>query len=282
LAAPDGEKPQASQKRPSAASIAHAEAWRRLPFDLGPSRRHFALSDALVRRGTIPTVWAHASDEPTLILGVGQGALQRETETVNGIQVVRRDAGGTSIFANADVLGVDVALPVGHPLAHADVVEAYRWVGETWLEATRTLGVESALVSIDDAKSQPRDEPAVEELMRMACFGSLSPYEVTVGNRKLVGLAQVRRRDNVLWQSGVHLHFDAEGLAALLPTAERDDIALRLHRRAVGLRELMTTVVTLNDVIRAFENSLVRLLGVRLVPGTWTEEELAHAAVYRH
>jgi lipoate-protein ligase A len=40
------------------------------------------------------------------------------------------------------------------------------------------------------------------DTLKWACFGGLSPWEVVVGQRKIVGLAQVRRRTGVLLASG--------------------------------------------------------------------------------
>lgn len=247
--------------------------WRLLPYDVGSSTHHFALSDALARHALEPTVWWHATDQPTLILGTGQrwDGINAETCAVQGVLVVRRQAGGTAVFAAAGVLGLDVALPANHPLALPDIVEAYHWLGDVWCDAMHALGVDARLVSVGEARAAARDDE--EEVVRLACFGTLSPYEVVVGTRKLVGLAQVRRRGNVLLQSGIHRHFDAAGLARLLAPQNHEKATSALQRAAIGWEEAAGIPVTEADIMAAFAQALERGYRVKLVPGAWTPTE---------
>jgi len=253
--------------------------WRLLTFDRGGSRDHFAYSDALVRVSCEPTVWWHAADRPTLILG----PTQREPGPVPslrapaGMVTVRRQAGGTAVLAMQDVLGLDVFLPWDHPLALADVVEAYRWLGEVWCAALRSLEADVSLVDISEAREDARNRRHVPEVVRLACFGTLSPYEVTSGSRKLVGLAQVRRRGGLLLQSAIHLSFDAHALAALIGADDPHEIEKTLALRAVGLNDVVPAPVGFPAVMEAFEDALLHGLGVRLVPGDWTDKERQHA-----
>ena len=83
---------------------------------------------------TGPTVWWHWTADPTVILGAGQLAAEVDLEACKaaGIHVVKRHSGGTTVYADPSLLGLDVALPPGHPLVEEDVVESYRWLGEVW------------------------------------------------------------------------------------------------------------------------------------------------------
>lgn len=253
--------------------------WRLLAFNRGSSRDHFAHSDALVRVSREPTVWWHAADRPTLILG----PTQRKPEHVPPIgapasmDTVRRQAGGTAVLAMQDVLGLDAFLPWNHPLALADVVEAYRWLGEVWCAALSSLGAHVSLVDILEAREDAKNMRHVHEGVRLACFGTLSPYEVTSGNRKLVGLAQVRRRGGLLLQSAIHLSFDAHALAALIGAVDLHDIEETLSMRAVGLNDVVPAPVGFPAVMKAFQDALLNTLGVRLAPGDWTDTERQYA-----
>jgi lipoate-protein ligase A len=257
------------------------EFWRLLPLDVGASRWHFALSDALARLAEMPTVWWHATNAPTLILGAGQRERDVDVDACRaaGVTVVQRQAGGTAVFAAAGVLGLDVALPPGHQLIDPDVVEAYRWLGETWSQALRALGVTGRVVSVEEARSAQTRTTGTAAGLRLACFGSLSPYEVAVGSRKLVGLSQVRRRGRELLQSAVHLHFDADALAALLSVPDRARLANELRGAAMGLDEATDLRCTVEDVVSAVHGALADGQRLRFVPGDWTEQELAHARV---
>lgn len=255
--------------------------WRRLPYSVGASDRHIALSNALVRLAIVPTVWWHSTTRQTLILGTGQRPeeLGFSAPSREDTHIVRRHTGGTAVLAAPGVLGLDVALPAAHPLSGADVVEAYRWLGETWSAALHGLQVDAHIVSIVEARASARRDTL--DAVRMACFGTLSPYEITVGDRKLVGFAQVRRRAGVLLQSGIHLRFDALGLASLLPSADQASLAAGLWERAVGLDEVATGQPDEIAVMHAFELALRDLGGIQLTQGDWTAEELALAAPER-
>jgi len=245
------------------------DEWRLLPYDVGSSVRHIELSDALVREGREPTIWWHATDEATLILGARQ--TPEDMAGRASTPVVRRQSGGTAVFAASGVLGLDIFLPRGHDLIQDDIVESYRWLGELWQKSLATLGIDGHLVTIDEARQAPVPPP----LVRQACFGSLSPFEVTVADRKMVGLAQVRRGNGVLLQSGIHLLYDATGLASLIAPEDVELPAL-LRAAGVGLSELRREIDE-SQVQSAFQRTLQRVRGIDLKQGAWTREELTRA-----
>lgn len=193
------------------------------------------------------------------------------------VQQVQRRAGGTAVYATLTVLGLDVALPATHPLVLSDIVEAYRWLGEVWIDALAEFGVQAELVSIERARAAKREDTRLRPLIDAVCFGTLSPYEVVVDGRKVVGLAQVRRRAGELLQAGLHLDFDADGLAALMAPENADALARALKERAVGLREMTSSDVSFHDVMAAFERALERHRGVRLQPSTWPQDVVDYA-----
>lgn len=254
------------------------ERWRVLPYHRGPAALHIALSDALVRLVDTPTLWWHATDVPTLILGAGQSTQTMSADLAAG--TVRRHAGGTAVLATTDVLGLDVALPHVHGLAVADVVEAYRWLGETWVETLQGVGVDARLVSIAESRAQV-PSPRLEPLLRQACFGTLSPYEVVADSRKLVGLAQVRRQRGILLQAGLHLSFDAFALAFALTSSMAAELSEALKERAIGLDEVLDELPPVETIMRTFEHTVARRLEVELVCGEWSDSELGRAEVDR-
>lgn len=258
------------------------EVWRFLPYDEGRSLDHFARSDALARLACTPTVWWHSTDCPTLIVGAGQrvdDSVRKACEAL-GVCLVKRQAGGTSVFASAGVLGLDIVLPTGYRLVSSDVVEGYRWLGEIWAFALEELSVASHLVTTEEARAAVPPEDDVADALRTACFGTLSPYEVLSNGRKLVGLAQVRRRAGVLLQSGVHRHFDADTLARLLRPGDASPLAQALKEVAVGLDELDIDVPTVPELMSAFGKCLEQRQNVRLRDGTWTRDEIDLADAY--
>jgi lipoate-protein ligase A len=156
------------------------------------------------------------------------------------------------------------------------VVEAYRWLGLVWAATLRQFGLDARVVSVSEARAAVTPPPELAPAVRLACFGTLSPYEVVVAGRKVVGLAQVRRR-NVLLQSGLHLRFDAVGLALLLAPDRAGSLAEELRLRATGLSELGLGSVSGADLRERFSAVLAELHRVSIVPGAWTAEELLQA-----
>ena len=97
--------------------------------------------------------------------------------------------------------------------------------------------------------------------MHRACYGTLSPYEVVAGQRKVVGLDMIRRRAGTLLQAGVLLHWDTELLAYLLGHTNEEQHLLRsgLLQRAVGVNTLAGHLVTAEEIREAFEHALLLL-----------------------
>jgi lipoate-protein ligase A len=143
-------------------------------------------------------------------------------------------------------------------------VESYRWFGEVWAAALRLLNVPAQTVSPAEAHAlrDLRKQPvagAYERLMNRACYGSLSPYEVVVGQRKVVGFDMIRRRNGALLQAGVVLHWECDLLACLLGQSEEEQALLRsgLNERVTGLDTVTGRVISCEEVIAAFEQALL-------------------------
>jgi lipoate-protein ligase A len=120
---------------------------------------------------------------------------------------------------------------------------------------------------------------AAADPVRLACYGTLSPFEPVVGVRKVVGLSQVRRRSAVLFQVGAFLHWHPKALAALLslPDAERASLSLRLQGAAAGLDELVGRAVTAGELRDTTHHLLAARLDVRPTRSAWTAAERAAA-----
>lgn len=153
-------------------------------------------------------VWMYR--EPAVVLGASQqpDEAMRVAARAAGLPLVQRRAGGGAVLAGGWLLGLSVVLPPDHPLVVAGVVESYRWFGCAHAAALRRLGVECEALDVAAASAVTRERrSAVEGAgLEWACFATISPWEVvTPGGRKLVGLAQVRRRTGALFVSGTLL-----------------------------------------------------------------------------
>jgi lipoate---protein ligase len=260
-----------------------ADIWRVLPFSDAPMGRQLALSEALLAglaESHRPALRWYVPRTEALVIGNGQKPriANFETAAERDIDIYRRTSGGTAVFVNADLLSLDVALPATHPLATSDVVDAYRWMGEVWQQALVTLGaVKARALPVEEARKQPtlaHDDP-----LRLACYGTLSPWEVVVGKRKLVGLCQVRRRPGALYQIGIYRHFVPRALGELLDLGnnQRKNLATRLHNATVGLDDVAGRDVSADEIVQAFETTLTDRFGATLQPSRWTAAELRDA-----
>jgi lipoate-protein ligase A len=257
--------------------------WRRLPFSDEPLGRQLARGEAVLGQlgaTGAPALRWYVPAEPALVLGNGQkpGMTDLDACRAAGIRVYRRTSGGSAVLVNGHLLSLDVALPADHPLATTDVVRAYQWIGELWTAALHALGAAKArAIPTEEVRAIPalaKDDP-----LRLACFGTLSPWEVVIGKRKLVGLCQVRRRPGVLYQTGLHLRFDPKALGALLDlnNTTRKTLGTRLHNAVVALDEAAGHPIAADDVIAAVEQSLTDTLGAILTPADYTAAERADA-----
>lgn len=257
--------------------------WRRLPFSDEPMGRQLALSEAMLNElpQTGRPAWRwYIPSEPALVLGNGQQPSLMSPAAVRdaGAHAYRRTSGGAAVLVNGDLLNLDVALPATHPLATTDVVRAYEWMGEVWEDALHALGLAKArALPTEEQRAIPplaKDDP-----LRLACFGTLSPWEVVVGKRKLVGLCQLRRKPGALYQVGVHLRFNSKALGDLLDLGHnaRKTLGTRLHNAVVGLEDPLGRPITAEEVIAAVEQALSERFGARLEDAEWTPAELEEA-----
>jgi lipoate-protein ligase A len=257
-----------------------AEVWARYPLDVAPADRQVERALGMIAEGApLPALCWYWAVEPTLILGVFQAleVINEGAAAARGVPLVRRRSGGTGVLAGPPLLSLDIALPPGHRLALPDVTESYHWLGRAWLATMEALGVRGArLVPIAEVRAAthrplrrlPDGPIADEDLVRLACFGSLSPYEVAIGPRKLVGFSQVRRRGGLLLQVGLPLTWEADLLADLLAARpeDRPRLARLLREHAVGLDELLPAVPSPQEIMAVFEQVLAADWGVRLEP----------------
>ena len=241
--------------------------WHILPLTIAPQQYHIDVSEQLLK-AALPeepaTLYWSLAEPAGLVLGFAQKhTILNPALAAQQFPIYHRRAGGTAVLVGSGLLGLDVALPAGHSLILPDIVESYRWFGTVWVETLEQLGVETRIVSPQEAHAQrdmlkQKETRERESILTRACFGSLSPYEVVAGQRKVVGLDMIRRRAGSLLQAGLLLHWEIEPLVELLGHTPAELAILReeLPKRAVGLDTLAGRNVSAKEVIEAFEETL--------------------------
>jgi lipoate-protein ligase A len=187
------------------------------------------------------------AEAPAVVVGLGlhhrlASVVDLERCRASDVDVVERRAGGGAVLLDAHVLCGAIVLPIS--AVSADVTESYRWLGDALVRALSTLGVNTRRVEVAEARTDIARLRVSGDLLLNVCYGALSPHEVMVdavdGFRKVVGLAQVRRRHAALFQFGVLLRSQAPLADFLRVRDERDRTTLKaqLERRTIGLESL--------------------------------------------
>lgn len=154
-----------------------------------------ALLDEVIRSGGA-FLRLYRWNPPTLSFGRNEpvAALYDEAAIARrGIATVRRPTGGKAVWHDQEVTYA-VAAPIA---AFGSLRDAYCAIHVRLADALRRIGIETALA--------PARPPAHPSARPTSCFASPVGGEILAGGRKLVGSAQVRRRDAFLQHGSILL-----------------------------------------------------------------------------
>lgn len=194
-----------------------------------------AIDDAILTVGrNLPTLRLYGWSPACLSLGYGQRMADVDFGRVQaaGWHVVRRPTGGRAIL-HVDELTYSLILPADHPITAGGIVESYRRISRALAAGLRYLGV--------SIEAEQRTEGTAAE-NGPVCFEVPSHYEITAGGRKLLGSAQVRRRDGFLQHGTLPLWGDITRICDVL---NYPDETARLAAR----QRVRQHAVTLTDVL---------------------------------
>jgi lipoate-protein ligase A len=210
-----------------------------------PARQAVAADEALLDQAGQSRFWL--AKTPAVVVGLGlhhrlASIVDLDRCQERGVDVIPRRAGGGALLLNREVICGAIALPID--AVSADVTESYRWLGQLLVNVLRSFGVAARRTEVAEARADVARLRSSHSRLLDTCYGALSPHEVVIdtqgGLAKLVGLAQVRRREAALFQFGVLLR-DQAPLADLLcveSESERESLRAGLARRTIGLSAL--------------------------------------------
>jgi len=253
--------------------------WRLLKTGLADGATNMAIDEAIlwaVAEGeSRPTLRFYGWQPPCLSIGYSQ-SMQGEVDIgrcrESGIDFARRPTGGRSIL-HANELTYSVVAPQAEPRVAGGVIESYRRLSAGLVAGLRALAVDAsqALSPSSPAKSA-------------ACFDAPSNYEITVGGKKLVGSAQMRKKRVVLQHGSLPLEGDIAHIFDFLKVSSeerREELKLELRARATSLELALGYSVLFDEVARHLAAGFARALNLRLIPGQLSEHELALAEKLR-
>jgi lipoate-protein ligase A len=255
--------------------------WRLLYNGSADGATNMAVDEAVllaVAEGVAPpTLRFYMWEPPCLSIGYNQSMgeeVDLEACRARGVDWVRRPTGGRAIL-HTDELTYSVVAPQDEPRVAGGVVESYRRLSQGLLDGLRRLGAEAV-----QAQRAYDKQPE----LAAACFDTPSNYEITVGSRKLVGSAQVRRRGVVLQHGSLPLCGDLTRLFDYLRLeSEQKRQALRraLRKRAATLEEVLGQAIPFDRVAEALSAGFAQALDLKLEPWRLTARERELAAEMR-
>jgi lipoate-protein ligase A len=204
-----------------------------------------------------PTLRLYAWQPPCLSLGYAQpvGDVDHEALTKAGWDLVRRPTGGRAIL-HTDELTYAVIAPADHPDLRGGVLESYRRLSQGLIAALKALGLQVDPVRADPLHGEERENPV--------CFEAPSAYEITVDGLKLIGSAQVRRRDGILQHGSLPLGGDLSRICVALrydSAPVRAAARVRVLERAGTLERLLERPVRWSEAAQALQAGFQQALG---------------------
>ncbi|MGC9522582.1 MAG: lipoate--protein ligase family protein [Anaerolineae bacterium] len=244
-----------------------AATWRLLsePYPR-PGPLNMAIDEAVLRAVAAgkapPTLRLYAWSPPTLTLGRGQPYADADLAELrrHGVTLVRRMTGGTAVL-NRDELSYMVAVTDQEPRFSAvNIVESYRGLSGAFLHALKMLGLTRARAD-GRGPQEPRRSSRAERTP--VCFEIPLDYEVTVGERKLIGSAQMRVRGGILQHGSMPLTGDLGDISQFLVARPDPD---RIRSLALTLYEALGQLVTWEEAAEAMVIGFQEALNLELVP----------------
>ncbi|MGZ3639573.1 MAG: lipoate--protein ligase family protein, partial [Ktedonobacterales bacterium] len=113
-----------------------------------------------------------------------------------------------------------------------------------------------------------------------ACFEVPSAYEVTIGEKKLIGSAQTRPQGRVLQHGSLPLTGDITRVVNYLWFQAEDDraaLAEHLRERATTLRDVLGRPVSFDEAAKAIAQGFADALALDFETGKYSDAELESA-----
>jgi lipoate-protein ligase A len=264
-------------------------SWRIISTGAKDAFFNMALDEALLcscQNGSSPPVLRlYLWNPPAVSLGYSQRAdkavdLKRCED--RGIHVVRRITGGRAVLHEDEITYSVCASTDDFPQLGHSTTQTYERISKALLESLRLLGVDGEWVKPPSKRNAPSRYPGPPK----PCFASSSRYEITVGDRKLIGSAQRRfspptvlgRRRSFIQHGSILTGKGERSLAELLP----GDLAVEKMRRtleasATNLEQIVKRRVEPKEMVSALKMGFEKVFTARMEDSEVSTEELATA-----
>lgn len=220
-----------------------------------------------------PSIRLYAWEPQCLSIGYAQKSTDIDFDhlTALGWDWVRRLTGGRAIL-HTDELTYSLAAHISDPRVSGGVLESYQRLSCALLTALHTLHI--------PAETQPNRTPVRNQENGAICFEVPSNYEIVVQGKKLIGSAQVRRKNTILQHGSLPLRGDLTRITrALVFSGEqsRNDAAIRLLSHATTAEAVLGSEISWQEALNAFIVGFQTELNIELTRSELSDHEIIRA-----
>ncbi len=242
-----------------------SEEWRLIPFTSNDAAMNMAIDEAVLRaraEGRAPNTVRLYSWRPSAVsIGFFQSVedeVDVESCSASGVSVVRRITGGGAVYHDEEG-EVTYSIVVGEndPVVEFSILDSYKVFCGGVVEGLDSLGLKAEFRPVND---------------------------IMVNDRKISGNAQTRRMDVVLQHGTILVDVDVKKMFSVLRVSDekiRDKLISAVEERVTSVNRELGGKVSLSDVALALKRGFERALGVRLIEGVLSDEEVTAAGKLR-
>jgi len=259
--------------------------WRLIKDSYHSGFMNMAIDEALMiahREGLVPpTIRFYQWSPPAVSLGYFQD-LEKEINIDTcqgmGIDIIRRPTGGKAVLHDKE-LTYSFIIREDHPLVNDSILETYKKISGGIIRGLSYLGIKAVLVplreKLNNALSSNENKSEIHHSdIKSICFSVPSQYEVQVEGKKIVGSAQVRKKEIVLQHGSLLIELEKDKLFSVFnfPSAQiREKNKIRF--KATSLEEILKKKINFSELSEILSRGFEEEFEIKLTEGKLTEKE---------
>ena len=266
------------------------DVWRLIPYEVSDAATNMAIDEAILdahlEGSSPPTLRLYGWSPPAISIGYGQKLSDRVAERIvsQGFGLVRRPTGGRAVLHQGELTYSFIASSgpasgsaviqssdhdecvvsdsVGARLP-GSVIEAYKQICKGIILALTHLGIE---VEIGAARGGYQ---SLED-----CFAATTTADLHYRGKKMVGSAQMRRRNGVMQHGSILLEQSQGLMGSLLRGNAAESGGADVEERHANLFDVLDRKPTIDELSRAMREGFEEAFAVELIESELTEREL--------
>ncbi len=257
------------------------EKWRLVMNAPQEGAWNMAVDEAILefvgRNESPPTLRLFDWNPYTLSLGHAQPVSDVDMASLSelGWGLVRRPTGGRAIL-HADELTYSICANLDNPIVSGNVIDSYRRISKGLLKALELLDIR--------ADSKPKKESAKKISDHPICFQYPSDYEITYQSKKLIGSAQVRKKNAILQHGAIPLFGEITRILRVLRSDglnSEQDASTQLQSRATTMEETLGRRLTWSKMAESIIQGFAIAHNIEFFHASLTKGELMRAVQIR-